>query len=170
MEIAFFIIAAVTALGALGAAFFRNVMHCALSLILFFFGIAAEFFLLRADFVGAVQILVYVGAVGVLVLFAVMLTRHLDETKPFELFAGGRTGWFVGFLTAVFVAGVLIWAILNNTGLSKAIDKPPTVQAAQLGKEMMMNYVIPFEVVGILLTAAMIGAIVIALEEVRKRR
>ncbi len=170
MDTAFFILAAVTVLGALGAAFFRNVMHCALSLILFFFGIAGEFFLLRAEFVGAVQILVYAGAVGVLVLFAVMLTRHLDAKQPFDLFAGGRWGWFTGFGTAVLVAAVLIWAILHDVVLSKTIQKPPTATAAQLGSEMMQNYVIPFEVVGILLTAAMIGAIVIALEEVRRRR
>jgi NADH-quinone oxidoreductase subunit J len=170
MDKAFFILALVTTLGALGAAFYRNVMHCALSLILFFFGIAGEFFLLRAEFVGAVQVLVYAGAVGVLVLFAVMLTRHFDATQPFELFAGGRIGWFTGFLTSVIVAGVLVWAILRDTLLSKTIAKPPTVKAAQLGIDMMKDYVIPFEVVGILLTAAMIGAIVLALEEVRTRR
>ncbi len=170
MDTAFFLIAIVTVLGALGAAFFRNVTHCALSLVLFFFGIAGEFFLLRADFVGAVQLLVYAGAVGVLVLFAVMLTRHLDAAQPFHLFAGGRGGWLVGFATAVLVGGVLVWAILRNPELSKTLEKPPTARAVQLGMEMMQQYVIPFEVVGLLLTAAMIGAIVIALEEVRKRR
>src|ERR1051325_2612492 len=149
MDKAFFILAMITTLGALGAAFFRNVMHCALSLILFFFGIAGEFFLLRAEFVGAVQILVYAGAVGVLVLFAVMLTRPFDAAQPFELFAGGRAGWAIGFLTSVFVAAVLVWAILRDSLLSRTIPKPTTVKASQLGADMMRDYVIPFEVVGI---------------------
>jgi NADH-quinone oxidoreductase subunit J len=170
MELAFGIIAFITLAGAAGAVFFRNVMHCALSLILFFFGVAALFFLLRADFVGWVQILVYAGAVGVLVLFAVMLTRHIAADQPYMLFGGGRLGWFTGFGTAFFLAGALVWAILRDTSLARTTAVPPTANAAQLGAEMMQQYVIPFEVVGLLLTAAMIGAIVIALEEARKRR
>ena len=170
MEIAFFILALISILGGLGAVLFRNVVHCALSLILLFFGIAGEFFLLRAEFLGAVQLLVYAGAVGVLVLFAVMLTRHVSAEKPFELFGGGPAGWTTGFVTAVVVGGVLVWAILRDITLARTVEKPPTATVAQLGNELMHQYVVPLEILAILLTAAMIGAIVIAMEGVRKRR
>jgi NADH:ubiquinone oxidoreductase subunit 6 (subunit J) len=76
MNTAFWIISAVTVIGAILAMTLRNLVHCVLALILFFFGIAAHYFLLRADFLGVVQILLYVGAVAVLILFAIMLTRH----------------------------------------------------------------------------------------------
>jgi NADH-quinone oxidoreductase subunit J len=170
MELAFGIIAFITLCGAAGAVFFRNVMHCALSLILFFFGIAAEFFLLRADFIGWVQILVYAGAVGVLVLFALMLTRHLTADQPYVLFSGGALGWVTGFGTAAVVAGVLSWAILRDPGLARTVQTPPTSSVAELGTQLMTTFVIPLEVLAVLLTAAMIGAIVLALEEVGKRR
>jgi len=170
MDTAFAILAFITLAGAMDAVFFRNVMHCALSLILFFFGIAGLFFLLRADFVGWVQILVYAGAVGVLVLFAVMLTRHITADQPYQLFGGGLPGWIMGFGTALVVALALIWAILRDPMLARTLKEMPTSKAELLGRQMMEQYVIPFEVVGILLTAAMIGAIVLALEEARKRR
>lgn len=170
MEAAFFILAIVTVVGALGAMFFRNVVHCALSLILLFFGIAGEFFLLRAEFLGAVQLLVYAGAVGVLVLFAIMLTRHFSAEHPFELFGGGKAGWFTGVLTAVVVTGSLVWAVLRDVDLSRTIKVPPTGSVKQLGQELMSQYVVPLEILAILLTAVMIGAIVLAMEGAKKRR
>ena len=89
MDIAFWIISGITVLGALLAVTLRNLVHCVLSLILFFLGIAAHYFLLRADFIGAVQILIYIGAVVVLILFAIMLTRNVTGTEgPREALGG----------------------------------------------------------------------------------
>src|ERR1041384_704972 len=89
MDTVFWILSIITAVGALLAVTLRNLVHCVLSLILFFFGIAAHYFLLRADFLGAVQILIYVGAVAVLILFAIMLTRNVTGTEgPREILGG----------------------------------------------------------------------------------
>jgi len=87
MTTAFWIISAVTLLGAVLAVTLRNLVHCVLALILFFLGIAGHYFLLRADFLGVVQILIYIGAVAVQFLFAIMLTRNVTGTEgPREVF------------------------------------------------------------------------------------
>ena len=95
MEAIFWILSAITVLGALFAITLRNLIHCVLALILFFLGIAGHYFLLRADFLGAVQILIYIGAVAVLMLFAIMLTRHVtgDEGPRKFSVANGGPAW-----------------------------------------------------------------------------
>ena len=177
MEIAFGSLAVVCVLGALLAVSLRNLVHCVLGLVLFFLGVAGVFVLLSAEFLAAVQVLIYVGAVVVLVLFAIMLTHKV---------AGGRgvqvvtEGWWS---RAVVAAGVFILihvAIVHQAGLPVVPPTtPPTVTVAGgetvggtkgLGLEIMSPFVLPFEVVSVLLTAAMIGAIVIALDEIRRRK
>ena len=89
MEPIFWILSVIAVLGAIFAITLRNLIHCVLSLILFFLGIAGHYFLLHADFIGAVQILIYIGAVAVLMLFAIMLTRHVTgDEGPRELLGG----------------------------------------------------------------------------------
>src|SRR5712671_3545620 len=97
MDAVFWIISAVTVVGAILAMTLRNLVHCVLSLILFFLGVASHYFLLRAESFAAVQILIYIGAVAVLILFAIMLTRHVTGLEgPLEL--GGK--WFIGLSLA----------------------------------------------------------------------
>jgi NADH-quinone oxidoreductase subunit J len=168
MEATFWILSAITVLGALFAITLRNLIHCVLSLILFFLGIAGHYFLLRADFLGAVQILIYIGAVAVLMLFAIMLTRHVTGDEGPREVLGGK--WWTGMGTAIIIAG-LLWAIIRKDQLAQVL---PTVGAqtsvAEIGKALVADWVVPFEAMAVLLTAALIGAVVIALEEVIRRR
>lgn len=168
MTTAFWIISAVTLLGAVLAVTLRNLVHCVLALILFFLGIAGHYFLLRADFLGVVQILIYIGAVAVLILFAIMLTRNVTGTEgPREVFG---LKWWSGAATAAII-GALVLAAIRQDELSKL---PTSTQAnssvLEIGKLLVTDWVVPFEAMAVLLTAALIGAVVIALEEVLRRR
>jgi NADH-quinone oxidoreductase subunit J len=169
MNIAFWIIAAVTVLGAVLAVTLRNLVHCVLSLILFFLGIAAQYFLLRADFIGAVQILIYVGAVAVLILFAIMLTRNVTGSEGAREVLGGK--WWSGAAAAAILGGLFCAMILRDP-LGQALPAGAQAQGtvADIGRLLVADWVVPLEAMGVLLTAALIGAIVIALEEVGKRR
>jgi NADH-quinone oxidoreductase subunit J len=169
MNAAFWIISAITIIGALLAVSLRNLIHCVLSLILFSLGIAAHYFLLRADFIGAVQILIYIGAVAVLILFAIMLTRNVTGTEGPREVLGGK--WWAGSFTAAILAVLLCWAVRGDkiaAALSPG-DKA-TSSIAEIGRILVANWVVPFEAMAVLLTAALIGAVVIALEEVMRRR
>ena len=168
MDTAFWIISAVTIIGALLAMTLRNLVHCVLALILFFFGIAAHYFLLRADFLGVVQILLYVGAVAVLILFAIMLTRHVTGTEGPREVLGGK--WWTGMGTAIIIAG-LLWAVIRKDQLTSMLPRGAAkTSVVEIGKVLVAEWVVPFEAMGVLLTAALIGAVVIALEEIIRRR
>ena len=158
-------LAVIAILGALGSVLFKNLVHCVLSLILFFLGIASFYIVLRAEFIAVVQILIYVGAVATLALFAIMLTQHITgmDLKQ-EL---GQNRWL-----ALLVAGVVLWTLINairKQTFSLACTAS-RISTESLGRELVTTYTLPFEIVSVLLTAAMIGAIVIAMEEVKKRR
>ncbi|HTS16425.1 MAG TPA: NADH-quinone oxidoreductase subunit J [Verrucomicrobiae bacterium] len=168
MNAAFWILSIITVLGALFAVTLRNLVHCVLSLILFFLGIAGHYFLLRADFLGAVQILIYIGAVAVLMLFAIMLTRHVTGDEEEREVLGGK--WWAGMGTAVIVAG-LLWAVIRKDQLTAVLPAGgATTSVAEIGKALVTDWVVPFEAMAVLLTAALIGAVVIALEEVIRKR
>lgn len=168
MEATFWILSAITVLGALFAITLRNLIHCVLSLILFFLGIAGHYFLLRADFLGAVQILIYIGAVAVLMLFAIMLTRHVTGDEGPREVLGGK--WWTGMGTAIIIAG-LLWAIIRKDQLANVLPiSGAQTSVAEIGKALVADWVVPFEAMAVLLTAALIGAVVIALEEVIRRR
>ena len=169
MNIAFWIISAVAVLGAVLAVSLRNLVHCVLALILFFIGIAAHYFLLHADFLGTVQILIYVGAVAILILFAIMLTHNVTGTDgPRELLG---LKWWSGVAIAAVLAMLLMRAIQDDK-LSATLPAGDRAQSsvAEIGKALVGGWVVPLEAIAVLLTAALIGAVVIALEEIRKSR
>lgn len=168
MDAAFIALSVITVVGALWAVTLRNLVHGILSLILFFVGIAGFFFYLRADFVGWVQVLVYVGAVAILALFAVMLTRNIGDDAPGEHPFSAR--WISGLIIAGAVGAVLWAAIKNNTTLPGTVQPNAVSNVVDIGRKLMTDWVVPFEVVSILLTAAMIGAIVIAMEQIIHRK
>jgi NADH-quinone oxidoreductase subunit J len=168
MEPIFWILSVITVLGAIFAITLRNLIHCVLSVILFFLGIAGHYFLLRADFIGAVQILIYIGAVAVLMLFAIMLTRHVTGDEGPREVLGGK--WWTGMGTAVIIAG-LLWAIIRKDALAQLLPAGVAqTSVAEIGKALVADWVVPFEAMAVLLTAALIGAVVIALEEVIRKR
>ena len=156
---AFIVIAVFTLSGALAAACLRKLIHAALCLVLAFIGLAAFYFFLGAEFVGLVQVFVYVGAVAVLIVFTILLTRREDEeTSEFN---------WAGVGVALVVFGALVWTILKTSSVSVV---PPAIEALtvkRIGEMLMTSYVWPLQCVGLLLTAALIGALVLVMEERR---
>lgn len=158
MSAALFIIGVLTVASAIAAMTLRNLVHCVLSLAVCFLGVAMMFLRLGAEFVGFAQILVYIGAVAILLVFAILLTRSGgEESKPFF-----NAQWWYGLSISVAVFGGLAFAILSgdSVGPRNPADKVATVE--QIGNELMTRYVLPLEVIGVLLTAAMLGAVIIA--------
>jgi NADH-quinone oxidoreductase subunit J len=161
MTLPFAIIAVLTIAAAVAAMSLRNLVHCALAVAVAFVGLAAAYLELHAEFVGFAQILVYVGAVAILIVFAVLLTRG-GEAPEKSVFS---TSWFWGLLVTVAVFGVLAWAVANSAVSRAPIPAAPDVTVKQIGDALMTKYVLPLEVIGLLLTAALIGAVIIALRD-----
>lgn len=169
MSPAFTVLAALILVSAVAAMSLRNLVHCALCLIVTFAGLAAIFLQLDAQFVGFAQLLVYIGAVAILILFAILLTRSSEM-----LTKGDRTAsssWWMGVAVALLTFGSLAFAVSSSKLLQQPVPGEAKVMVKQIGTELMANYVLPLEVLGLLLTAAMIGAAIIAMREiVRKER
>ncbi|MCK4857185.1 MAG: NADH-quinone oxidoreductase subunit J [candidate division Zixibacteria bacterium] len=153
----FYLFAFVIIVSALLVVLLRNIFHCALMLILCLFAVAGLYVLLQADFVAAVQVLLYVGAVAVLMIFAIMLTSRVfgvdlkqqNEQVPLALIVS------IVFVAAAFYGlGKTVWDIKDAS--------VPADSTMSLGKLLMTTYVMPFEIVSVVLLAALIGAIVIA--------
>ena len=156
-NIVFGVIALAMAGGALGVVRTKNVVHAALYLVVVLAGGAAQFILLGQEFVAWVQVLVYIGAVIVLFLFGIMLTRapmHPKESLDNDL------RWPAA-VVSLFLAGVLGGLFINTFhGDWVKVDRP--YQTHEVTQSIFTNYVIPFEVVGVLLLGALIGAVVLA--------
>ena len=153
----FYILAAVIVVSALFVVTLKNIFHSALMLILCFFGVAGIYVVLNADFLAAVQVLIYVGAVTILMIFAVMVTHQLTGKKIKQQNEQPVPA-------ALIVLSLLILLIVSviRTGfeLAGTISTAPTVGI--IGKAFMTDYVLPFEVISLVLLVALIGAIIIA--------
>jgi len=156
---AFIAIAVFTLAGALAAACLRKLVHAALCLVVAFLGLAAFYFFLGAEFVGLVQVFVYVGAVAVLIVFTILLTRREDED------AAGFN--WSGVIVAAAVFAGLSWAIMKTPSLSIVAPGIEPLTVKRIGEMLMTNYVWPLQCVGLLLTAALVGALVLVIEEKR---
>jgi NADH-quinone oxidoreductase subunit J len=154
-HVAFGVIAAIVIVGALRVVTTNNVVHAALWLVAVLTGVGASFLLLGAEFVGVTQLLIYVGAIVVLFLFGIMLTRAPTLTG---------SGWPMGVVVAVPIAGVLTYTLIDAFGADHIGDNTRQL-TAQVSDSLFQNYLIPFEVVSVLLLAALIGAIVLARKE-----
>jgi NADH-quinone oxidoreductase subunit J len=159
MQIAFYILGLLVIAGAVAAVSFRKPIHCALSLAVALAAVAGNFLLLGAEFVGFAQILVYVGAVAVLMVFVILLTR---ENASGEGLGVGR--WMIGAVIAAGVFGVLAACVLSSKVVS-VTGTQPEVTARAIGEQLMSTYVLPMETLGLLLTAAAIGAVVVAMSD-----
>lgn len=161
--IAFFIASVLTLGGAVGVVSSRNLVHSAAYLTMSLFGVAGYFVLLSAPFLAAVQVLVYIGAISILIIFAVMLTRSMTSMRVIF-----NRQWQLSLVVAVlFFALLLVGVILPvwGTGAPSEPSAPELVATTvELGAAFVdgNQFVLPFEVASILLTAAMIGAILIA--------
>lgn len=180
----FLVISALGLVAAVGTILARNLVHAALYLVAFFFIIACQFVLLEAEFLAAIQVLVYIGAVAILLMFGIMLTRNIQGDDTTTVAPGWTMPALVAGLGIFLVLGV---GINNQVGLkeraawSATTTRPsivtpegaePTPRAVAInnmglavGYEMMTRFVVPFEVAGLLLTAALVGAIALAHRE-----
>jgi NADH-quinone oxidoreductase subunit J len=160
------IIFLVVALFTLGSGFMvvttGNLVHAALWLVATLFGVAVVFALLNAGFLAVVQVVVYIGAIAILFIFAVMLTRKdMRDQGPQT-----NRGWWVGALIAVLVFAGLFFLLQGWNGLSKTAAAIPSGfdAVAELGNALVSPdaFVLPFEVASVLLLAALVGAVYVA--------
>jgi len=138
----------------------RNAVHCVLALTLGLTGTAALYLQLSAQFVGFTQIMVYVGAVAILAVFAIMMTHQPEPSKPPTF----STFWAWGGIVAASVFSVLAWAIHFSPVSRQPPSPQPDTSVRQIGDALMHRFVLPLEIMGLLLTAALIGAVVIAMD------
>lgn len=156
-NISFAVIAVIIVVAALRVVTTSNVVHAALYLVVVLAGVGASFFLLAAEFVGVTQILVYIGAVIVLFLFGIMLTKaplgvmaDIDSDERWQ-----------GLVVAIGLAAIMTYALID--GFEDAELPGNQVQTtAEVSDSIFSTYLVPFEVVSVLLLAALIGAIVLA--------
>lgn len=160
------IIFILVALFTLGSGFMvvttRNLVHAALWLVSTLFGVAVTFALLSASFLAVVQVVVYIGAIAILFIFAVMLTRKDMRDQGPQM----NRGWWVGALLAVLVFAGLFFLLQGWSGLSATASEIPAGFDAisELGDALISPeaYVLPFEVASVLLVAALVGAVYVA--------
>jgi NADH-quinone oxidoreductase subunit J len=149
----------------------KNIIHSALWLIASFFTVAALYLLMEAEFIAIVQVLIYVGAISILVLFAIMLTRHVTGEGVRQLY---QRWWIALIVTAALFAVLIVPTVVNyewSTVAPAAAGQPtPISSSVEIGTAFMREYLLPFEIASILLLVALIGAIVIAYEERSARR
>ncbi len=160
MTFALLLIAAFTATAAVAAFLLRNLIHSALLLVGTWAGIAAFYLWAGAEFVAFAQVLVYVGAVSMVVLFAVLLTRQGATTAPVEYDSLKRA--VLGFIVAGGVGGLLVGAILGSPLDVHTAATAPAVSVKELGHLLMGPHAAALLIVGVLLTVALLGAVVIA--------
>lgn len=149
----------------------RNLVHAALWLVAGLFAIGALYLLLQAEFAAVMQVLVYVGAIAVLILFAIMLTPDVAGESDAPIF---RRRW-MGLLVAAALFGLLLMpALYVQFSTMAAGTSPDTAQSiagpVEIGTSFVREYVLPFELASVLLLAALIGAIVIGIDRPLRQR
>ncbi|WP_420147172.1 NADH-quinone oxidoreductase subunit J [Spirosoma sp.] len=168
IQIAFYLFSILTLVGALAVLLTRNVLYAAFFLLLTLLGVAGLFVLASADFLAVAQIMIYVGGVLVLVIFGVMLTYKaepsLNSQQPNRIASPNRprANRFVALLVAggVFVALVALLIRANFVLLDQPVGWQSSINT--IGKQLMTEYVVPFEIAGILLLASLVGATYLA--------
>jgi NADH-quinone oxidoreductase subunit J len=162
MSATFLILAAITLAGACAAMMLRSLVHCALAVAIAFAGLGTLYLNLGAQFLGLAQLLVYVGAIAVLIVFVILLTRSGDsDSTPLSRIALPLTG----LLVATGLFAVLAWAVFHSFAVRPAGMSATPATVRELGAVLMDGYVLPLEVIGLMLTAALIGAVIIAMKE-----
>jgi NADH-quinone oxidoreductase subunit J len=160
LTIAFWILAVVAVLSALGVVLLRNVFRAALSLILCFLTVAGMYVTLSADFLAAVQILVYVGAISVLIILAIMMTRDVQRGSP------NNRLQLPALVVAILFLEVLVLTMINTPWqISATPPLTPTTAALAAGLFGEGGFVLAVEIAAVLILSAIVGAIVLAREK-----
>ncbi|MBD2751836.1 NADH-quinone oxidoreductase subunit J family protein [Spirosoma validum] len=172
IQLAFYIFSALALAGALAVLLTRNVLYAAFFLLLTLLGVAGLFVLASADFLAIAQIMIYVGGVLVLVIFGIMLTHkaevpaNTNSQQPNRVASLNRSGARSGLFWGILLAGSLCTALFslliraNFALLNQPVGWQSTINT--IGKQLMTEYVVPFEIAGILLLASLVGATYLA--------
>jgi NADH-quinone oxidoreductase subunit J len=161
-DVLFYLIGALTVGGAAGVALSRNILYSALGLLMALLGAGSLYVFLSADFVAVTQLLVYIGGVLVLILFAVMLTNRITEVNV----SNTSFGLFGGFLLFVSAAPVVLAVAVLAPWKAKApAALAPSTEA--IGHAFLTKWLLPFEVASLVLLATLVGAVVIARKEIK---
>ena len=158
IAVAFGIIATLMVVSAFRVVTTSNVMHAAAYLVMVLAGAAAQFILLGAEFIAITQLLVYVGAIVVLFLFGIMLTKAPMKGEEFAR----RDQWLAGLFTSLVLFGVLLFALIDGFGRSKLPEDLQPTDTGVVSDSIYGSYLLAFEAVSLLLLAAAVGAIVVS--------
>jgi NADH-quinone oxidoreductase subunit J len=162
-HVIFLLTAALTLGSAIAVVTVRNLVHAALALIVSFFGVAIVFVLLQAGFLAAVQVVLYIGAIAILIIFAIMLTRRVMQDTGPQI---NRQWWLAAILSVALFAALMM--VLRQVPALQGATAPVGVDTEaglrQLGAALVdpNQYMLPFEVASVLLLVALVGSIVIA--------
>lgn len=155
-ELIFYFVAAFTVLGAIGVVAARNVVHSALFLIVSLISVAGVFVLLASEFLAVVQILVYGGAVTILILFAMMLTRVRDLPAQMT----GKQAPIAALVSGAFMVTSIV--AITTTKFPGESEKINVIDVNTIGDKLFTTYAAPFEIASLVLMVALIGAIILA--------
>ncbi len=158
IAVAFWALASITVGSSLMVLALRDIFRSALFLVVSFLGVAGLYLTLRADFLAVVQILIYAGAVSMLLIFAIMLTRDVSKGNPSNNLT--RPAIFLGAILLVILVLVIV-----NTDWGLSDKTPPEVSTGVIADVLFSRYILPFEVAGVLLLAAILGAIVLVRDD-----
>ena len=159
-QVIFYLIAALAVGGALGVVLARNAVYAALFLIMALLAVAGVYILLGSEFLALVQVLIYAGAITVLLLFALMLTRTTDVA---ESMTGAQ--WPIAVVVSILLGGLLIGTVTTSDWPGDADGTITRVLFEDLGEALFTQWAVPFEIASLVLFVALVGAIVIAREE-----
>ena len=142
--------------GGLAVVTLRNVIHSAVAMMICFGSLAGMYALLGAPIIAAAQVLIYLGAISVLILFAIMLTQAGDASLPAPFHRQAP----IAVVIALVVVGLVAWAVVTTAWKAAPVAAAVAVEA--IGNLLFTDYALPFEIIGFLLLAAIIGAIFLA--------
>ncbi|MBK9517899.1 MAG: NADH-quinone oxidoreductase subunit J [Anaeromyxobacter sp.] len=161
-DILFYLLAALTVAGAAGVALSRNILYSAIGLLMALLGAGSLYIFLGADFLAVTQLLVYIGGVLVLIMFAVMLTNRITEITV----SNSSVGLFGGVMLFLATAPVLV-AVAVLTPFAAQVPGPMEHTTAAIGDGFLTRWLLPFEVASLVLLATLVGAVVIARKEIK---
>jgi len=159
----FYVLAIMAGVSALMVVTLKNIFHSALFLVLTLFSVAGIYVLLGAEFLAGVQVLIYVGAITILMIFAIMLTYQINNKSIKQV----NEQVVPASLIVLIFLGMSLFTLFK-TGWSVGDGSLPERNTFELGRQLLSTYVVPFEVVSIVLLVALIGAIIIARQDKQK--
>jgi NADH-quinone oxidoreductase subunit J len=161
MNALFIILAFVTVASGIAAISMRNLVHCALFFAASLVGVAGIFLWLGAQFLGFAQVLVYVGAISILVVFAILLTRGAGNENGPRFFGSP----LVGAAIALMIGGVLLTCVWSSSATAMTSAAPARATVREIGEKLMTTHVLTLEIMALVLTVALLGAVTLAMPE-----